>query len=66
MLPTSKALGAALSQLHRPLWTLLGCLSEPWSESLDIINPWVVCVFMGFFVCLYVCLFVSMCVLMCL
>ena len=61
-----RAVGAALSQLHRPLQTLLGPRSEPWSEGLGIMNPWVVCISMCLCVCLYICLYVSLIVLLCL
>ena len=55
-----RAVGSALSQLHRPLWTLLKPWSEPWSEGLGIMNPWVVCVSIYMYMCLYVSLCVSL------
>ena len=64
--PPQRAVGTALYQQHRPLWCLLGPWSEPGSEGLGIMNPWVVCVSMCLCVYLYVCLYVSLCVLVCL
>ena len=61
-----RAVGAILSQLRRPLRTLLGPWSKPWSEGLGIMNPWIVCVSMFLCVCLYVCLYVSLWVVVCL
>ena len=55
-----RAVGSALSQLYRPLWTLLKPWSEPWSEGLGIMNPWVVCVSIYMYMCLYVSLCVSL------
>ena len=61
-----RAVGAILSQLQIPLWTLLG----PWSEGLGFMNPLVVCISICLCVCLYkclyVCLYVSLWVLVCL
>jgi len=70
MLHASQCSECNPSQLHRPLRTLLGPMSEPWSECLGIMNPWVVCISIclcfSLYMCLYVCLYVSLWVLVCL
>ena len=35
-------------------------LVEPWSEGLEIMNPWVVCISICLCVCLYMCLYVGL------